>query len=164
VDLDHYYEFFGGLARSVEAVKGQAPTMLITDTTKEIIRTETVGEALQRGIRTRLLNPQWIDELLQHHFHGGQKISERVENLIGFAATTHAVDNWVFSAVAQRYLGDEAMFRRLAANNRFAVEAIIKRLLEAAHRGYWKATEEELQALRDRYLELEGLIEEQLEP
>lgn len=164
MDLDHYYEFFGGLARSIEAATGRRPTMLITDTTKEVIRTETVGEALQRGLRTRLLNPQWIEDLLQHQFHGGQKISDRVENLIGFAATTHAVDNWVFSAVAQRYILDETMFRRLAANNRFAAEAVIKRLLEAAQRGYWQASEEELQALRERYLELEGLIEEQIEP
>ena len=164
VDLDHYYEFFGGLARSVEATRGQAPAMLITDTTKEVLRTETVGEALQRGIRTRLLHPQWIEDLLQHHFHGGQKISERVENLLGFAATTHAVDNWVFSAVAQRYILDDDLFRRLAANNRFAAEAIIRRLLGAAQRGYWQASEEELQALRERYLELEGLIEEQIEP
>jgi cobaltochelatase CobN len=163
-DLDHYYEFFGGLARSVEAARGRPPEMLITDTTKELIRTESVGEALNRGIRTRLLNPRWIEELLKHEFHGAQKISDRVEYLLGFAATTHAVENWVFSAVTQRYVLDGEMFRRLAANNRFALEAILKRLLEAAQRGYWDASEEELQALRERYLELEGLIEEKIEP
>ena len=162
-DLDHYYEFFGGLARSVEAAKGSPPEMLISDTTKEFIRTESVGEALNRGLRTRLLNPKWIDELLKHDFHGAQKISDRVEYLIGFAATTHAVENWVFTAVTQRYILDEAMFQRLAANNRFAAESVLKRLAEAAQRGYWEATEEELQALRERYLELEGLIEEKIE-
>ncbi len=162
-DLDHYYEYFGGLARSVEAARGQAPAMLITDTTKEFIRTETVGEALNRGLRTRLLNPKWIDELLKHEFHGAQKISDRVEYLIGFAATTHAVENWVFSAVTQRFVLDEEMFQRLAQNNRFAAEAILKRLAEAAQRGYWAASEEEMQALRQRYLELEGLIEEKID-
>jgi cobaltochelatase CobN len=163
-DLDHYYEFFGGLARSVEAARGRPPAMLISDTTKEFIRTESVGEALNRGIRTRLLNPTWIDELLKHDFHGAQKISDRVEYLLGFAATTHAVENWVFSAVTQRYVLDDELFQRLAANNRFAAEAILKRLAEAAQRGYWDASEEEMQALRERYLELEGLIEEKIDP
>ncbi len=44
--------------------------MLITDTTKEILRTETVEDALNRGIRTRLLNPVWIDALMAHEHHG----------------------------------------------------------------------------------------------
>ncbi|MCI5180752.1 MAG: cobaltochelatase subunit CobN, partial [Candidatus Electrothrix sp. AW3_4] len=82
MDLDHYYEYFGGLSRTVEAVKGEAPVMLISDTTKEVIRTETVKESLNRGIRTRLLNPKWIDALLEHDYHGAQKIGDRVENLI----------------------------------------------------------------------------------
>lgn len=164
MDLDHYYEFFGGLSRTVEAVRGGAPAMLITDTTKELIRTETVGESLNRGIRTRLLNPVWIDALLAHDVHGAQKISDRVQYLIGFAATTHAVENWVWSAVAERYVRDEAMFRRMTQNNRFAMEELLKRLAEADGRGYWQATEEERALLRGRYLELEGLIEEKTEP
>jgi cobaltochelatase CobN len=164
MDLDHYYEYFGVLSRTVEAVRGKAPVMLITDTTKEVIRTETVKESLNRGIRTRLLNPKWIDALLEHDYHGGQKIGDRVENLIGFAATTHAVENWVWSAVTERYIQDEELFRRLRENNRFAAEEILKRLLEAEQRGYWQASQDELHLLRDRYLELEGTIEERLEP
>jgi cobaltochelatase CobN len=164
MDLDHYYEYFGGLARTVESVRGAAPTMLITDTTKEVIRTETVGASLNRGIRTRLLNPKWIDALLEHDYHGAQKIGDRVEYLIGFAATTHAVENWVWSAVTDRYVRDKEMFDRLSENNRFAAEEIIKRLLEAEGRGYWEATDEEKNLLRDRYLDLEGDIEERIEP
>jgi len=163
VDLDHYYEFFGGLARTVESVKGSAPEMLITDTTKEVLRTEMVKDALNRGIRTRLLNPVWIDALMAHEHHGAQKIGDRVENLIGFAATTHAVDNWVWSAVTDRYVRDEKRFEQMTRNNRFAMEEILKRLLEAEARGYWQADPEEKDLLRDRYLELEGRIEEEIE-
>jgi len=162
VDLDHYYEFFGGLARTVETVRGTAPEMLISDTTKALVRTETVKDSLNRGIRTRLLNPAWIDELLKHEFHGAQKVSDRVEHLIGFAATTHAVDDWVFTAVTDRYVRDEALFRRMTENNRFAAEEVIKRLFEADRRGYWKATDEERALLRERYLRLEGDIEERM--
>lgn len=163
VDLDHYYEFFGGLARTVESIRGKPPVMLITDTTKEVLRTETVKEVLNRGIRTRLLNPVWINALLEHPFHGAQKIADRIEYLIGFAATTHSVDDWVWSQVVNRYIRDEDLFNRMVENNRFAVEQIIARLMEAHNRGYWKATEEELSLLREKYLELEGNIEELIE-
>jgi cobaltochelatase CobN len=163
MDLDHYYEFFGGLSRTVEAARGTPPEMIISDTSKEVIRTEGVGEAINRGVRTRLLNPKWIDDLLRHDYHGVQKVGERVENLIGFAATTHAVENWVWSAVTDRYVRDEEMFRRLIENNQYATEEMLNRLMEARDRGYWAATEEELDLLRGRYLQLEGHIEEGVE-
>jgi cobaltochelatase CobN len=73
-------------------------------------------------------------------------------------------NNWVWSAVTDRYVRDEQMFARMADNNRFAAEEILKRLSEADSRGYWKATEEERNLLRDRYLDLEGMIEEKIEP
>ena len=164
MDLDHYYEFFGGLSRTVEMIRGQAPEMLISDTSKELIRTETVKESLDRGLRTRLLNPKWIEAMLVHDFHGAQEVSERVTNLIGFAATTHAVENWVWSAVAARYVFDGEMFEKLSENNRFAAEETIKRLLEAEKRGYWNASPEEIEKLKERYLELESKIEEKIEP
>lgn len=161
-DLDHYYEFFGGLAKSVETVRGEKPEMLITDTSKEIILTESVEHAIRRGVRTRLLNPKFIEELLKHDYHGAQKIAQRVEYLIGHAATTNRVDNWIWSEVSARYIFDKDIFARMTENNRYATAEIIKRLIEANKRGYWDASDDELERLRDAYLELEGLIEEKL--
>jgi len=161
-DLDHYYEFFGGLSKSVETVRGEKPEMLITDTSKEVILTESVEHAIRRGARTRLLNPKFIEELLKHDYHGAQKIAQRVEYLIGHAATTNRVDNWIWSEVSARYIFDKDIFARMTENNRYATAEIIERLLEANKRGYWKASDDELERLRDAYLELEGFIEEKL--
>jgi len=162
VDLDHYYEFFGGLSKAVEIVRGVKPEMLITDTTKELIKTEDIGDVITRGTRTRLLNPKWIDALLEHDFHGAQKIADRVEYMVGLAATTNAVDNWIWSSIAQSYIFDDEMRQRLTENNRFASAEIIKRLMEASKRDYWDATEEEIEKLKNAYLEIEGDIEEKL--
>ena len=159
-DLDHYYEFLGGLSKSVETVSGKKPEMLITDTTKEAIKTESIEHAIRRGVRTRLLNPRWINAMLEHDYHGAQKIRDRVEYELGLAATTGAVDNWIWSETADRYVFDEEMRRRLAENNPWATAEIIKRLFEANKRGYWEATEEELEKLKQAYLEAEGWIEE----
>jgi cobaltochelatase CobN len=162
-DLDHYYEYFGGLSRTITAVRGQAPVQLITDTTGERLRTETVKESLEHGLRTRLFNPKWIDGMLEHEVHGAQQISDRVQYLVGFAATTGAVDDWVFSAVAERFLNDPEMRDRLSANNPYAAAEIARRLSEAHRRGYWNADAAELERLRDAYLAIEGEVEDGLD-
>ncbi|UEC43878.1 MAG: Cobaltochelatase CobN subunit [Methanothrix sp.] len=162
VDLDHYFEYFGGLSNAVRTVRGERPKMLISDTTGEAIQTEDVREAVARGVRTRLLNPKWIDGMLKHDFHGAQQLAERLENVLGFAATTDSVDNWIWSSIAERYIFDEEIRERLIENNRFAAVEIAERLFEAEKRGYWEATEEEMEKLKDAYLQMEGDIEESL--
>jgi cobaltochelatase CobN/magnesium chelatase subunit H len=159
-DLDHYYEFFGGMARAAEEARGgAAPTVLIADTTAERIAVRPVAEAVRRGVVTRLLNPQWIDGLLAHDFHGAQKISDRVEYLIGLDATTRSVGSRAWSDVAQRYIFDEEMRRRLLENNPYAAAEVAQKLGEALERGYWEATEEEERQLKEAYLEIEEWVE-----
>ena len=160
VDLDHYFEYFGGLNKAVETVSGKSPMMMISDTTKEVVYTEDVKDVIKRGTRTRLLNPKWIDEMLKHDYHGAQQIEERVYNTLGLAATTHAVENWIWSSIAERFIYDEDMRKRLMENNKFAALGITERLMEAEQRGYWDASAEELEKLRQAYMEMEGDIEE----
>lgn len=162
IDLDHYYEYFGGLSKSVENARGKQAIVYITDTTGEKIQTETVDKSIERGVRTRLLNPKWINAMLEHSYHGVQKINDRFENMLGLAATTNKVSNWVFSDMHKTYIADETMRQKLAENNRWAYFSMVERLLECNKRGYWQATDEELKQLRHAYLELEGDIEEEL--
>jgi len=160
-DLDHYYEYFGGLAKSVERAKGAKAQVYITDTTAEKIQTETVDRSIARGVRTRLLNPKWIDAMLEHSYHGVQKINDRFENILGLAATTSQVDNWIFRNIYQTYVADPRLRHRLTESNRWAYYSMVERLLECSKRGYWQAAAEELAELRRVYLELEGDIEEE---
>lgn len=158
-DLDHYYEFFGGLAKSVEMVRGQKAVMLITDTTGAVPVTETAEKAVAKGIRTRVLNPKWIDGMLAHKYHGAQKIADRFENVMGLAATTGAVEQWVYNDLCARYAQDEEMRRRMAENNPYAYMDILEQMEEYSRRGYWNADKEQLEAIRQAYLETENRIE-----
>ncbi|HPS91042.1 MAG TPA: cobaltochelatase subunit CobN, partial [Methanothrix sp.] len=160
IDLDHYYEFFGGLSRAVQMERGVAPEMLISDTTGEIVQTEDVQDVIARGARTRLLNPKWAEAMLKHDFHGSQQVADRVENMLGLAATTHAVESWIWSEIASLYIFDREMLEKLAQNNRYAAAEVTQRLLEAQSRGYWQATVEEMERLREASMEIEGRIEE----
>jgi cobaltochelatase CobN/magnesium chelatase subunit H len=159
-DLDHYYEFFGGLARSARELRGgRAPRILIADTTGETIDVRDLPDSVRRGVVTRLLNPKWIDGLLQHDFHGAQKIADRVEYLIGLSALTRSMDSDLWSQVASRLLLDAEMRRRLLQNNPYATAEIAQRLAEAIERGYWQASDQERQQLREVYMEIEHWIE-----
>jgi cobaltochelatase CobN len=158
-DLDHYYEFFGGFARAVENARGEKPQLITTNTATERIRTEDVSEAIARGALTRTLNPKWIDAMLQHEYHGAQKVADRVEYLVGLSATTGAVPESVWEATAETLLFDEEMRQRLEENNRFAAHEIAKRLYEADRRGYWHPSEEEQQQLMDLLMNYEEDLE-----
>jgi len=160
IDLDHYYEFFGGLARSVEMISNEAPLMLFSDTRREGVETESAEKLLDRSIRSRLLNPKWIEGIMAHNWHGAQKIADRVEYLIGWSATTHSVSSWTYQKVAERFVFDEKIRRELTQSNSFATHQIIERLIEAYQRGYWKATQKDLRKLEESLLEIEAEIEQ----
>lgn len=158
-DLDHYYEFYGGLSRAVENVRGSKADLYVADTTGQEPRTEDMGEALERGIYTRLLNPKWIEGMMRHDYHGVQQVSKRFENIIGFAASTDRIESSVFSDMEKCYVEDEVLKKRMQDSNRWAYMQMMGRLMEANNRGYWKATEEELSQVRRAYLEAEGEVE-----
>lgn len=158
-DLDHYYEYFGGLAKSVELVKGKKAKMYITDTAGERVITESVEKAIARGIRTRVLNPKWIGGMLEHKYHGVQKIAERFENVMGLAATTNSVEQWIYHDLHNCYVEDEALRQKLQENNPHAYMDILEQMMEYYNRGYWQATDEQIDRIKQIYLELEDNIE-----
>lgn len=102
-DLDHYYEFYGGLAKAIENEKGSKPVMLVADTTGKEVRVQNIQEALQQGIVTRLCNPKWIEGMMQHEYHGVSQIAKRFENVMGFAASTEAIESSTFSDLTRCY-------------------------------------------------------------
>lgn len=159
-DLDHYYEFAGGLQRAASLSGSSKVESLILDTTGDKVYADTFAESAARGVRTRILNPKWIDGQLSHPFHGGQQIADRMENLLGLAATADCIPSDTFSRVEETYVSDPDMRRRMQENNRYAYLSSLERLMEADRRGYWDASPEQRDELREVYLETEGEIED----
>lgn len=159
IDLDHYYEFYGGLAKSVESVRGKQAEMYVADTTGREVRITGLRESLERGMVTRLLNPRWIRGMTRHGYHGVQQIEKRFENVLGLAATTGAVDSADFSRMEQRYVEDADLRDQLRDANPWAYRNMLHRLLEADSRGYWQPSDEERETVQRVYLETEGEIE-----
>src|SRR5690606_16544835 len=107
----------------------------------------------------RMLNPKWIDALLEHPYHGAQEIAQRFVNVLGLASTTNQVEQWVVSSLHDAYVADEARSKQMVENNRYAYHEILETMLECVQRQYWHPTEDQLEQLRHKYMQLESEIE-----
>ncbi|MHA1753750.1 MAG: cobaltochelatase subunit CobN, partial [Candidatus Helarchaeota archaeon] len=132
---------------------------LIIDSTEEEVIVEDLKISIERSVRTRILNPKWIKGMLKHEFHGTKKIKDRIEHLLGFAATTHKVENWVFDEVANNLIFNEKLRKKLLENNPYATMKICELLVESENRGYWNTSQDRLNELKNIIINLEGDLE-----
>jgi cobaltochelatase CobN len=160
-DLDHYYEFLGGLTKAVESKSGRRPMVLVADTTKEFVKVEDAREAVKRGVITRTVNPKWLDAMIEQGYNGVTKIADRVEYMIGLAATLGGVENWMWDSVAENVVFNTERAERMKSVNMWAFRKIIRRLLEASKRGYWAADKQTIEKLEEAYLKTEEVLEEE---
>lgn len=158
-DIDHYYEYLGGAAKSIEKFSGKMPTILVADAISTTERLSTLEQMVRLESRAKLLNPKWYDAMLKHGYEGVAEIETRVSNTYGWSATTNAVEGWVYNDIAETFLLDDEMKDRLSTANPHATAAIARRLLEAEARGYWDADNDLIDQLRDIY----GNLEDQME-
>lgn len=158
-DIDHYYEYLGGITKSVEKMSGSRPSVLVADAMSQTNRLSSLEKMVRLESRAKLLNPKWYEAMLSHGYEGVREIETRVSNTYGWSATTNAVDSWVYANIAETFLLDEQMRNRLSKANPHATAAIARRLLEADARGFWDAADEMIEQLRTIYADLEDRLE-----
>ncbi|TFF89153.1 MAG: cobaltochelatase subunit CobN [Promethearchaeota archaeon] len=159
-DLDHYYEFVGGLSQASKVSgKKDLPPIYIVDTTSVKVETTSIKNAINRGIITRTANPKWIKGMLKHDYSGGKKVANNVNYLLGFAATTQEVEDSTWNQVYNTMVDNQEIQNLLKKNNKYAMHDLLGSLLESIRRDLWNATEEQEEKIKQLYLELEGLIE-----
>ncbi len=165
LDSDDYYQYHGGMIATVRALTGRAPAAYLgdsSDPTRAVAR--TLEEETRRVFRARVANPRWIASMIRHGYKGAAELSATVDYLFGYDATAGVADDWMYEQVAQKYLLDEDVASFVAQSNPWAGRAIAERLLEAADRGLWaEPSPELLDAVKDRFLALEGELEEAAE-
>jgi magnesium chelatase subunit H len=158
-DVDHYFEYLGGLSQAVASRSGERPKMYLADTMTPVLKIRSLQETVRLETRTKTLNPKWYEGMLQHGFSGVAEIEHHITNTFGWSATAGAVDNWIYDEVAATYVLDDAMLGRLRAANPHATRALCGRLLEASGRGFWDAPDATIERLRSAA----NAIEDQLE-
>ncbi len=162
LDSDDYYQYHGGMIATVRALTGRDPAAYLGDSSDPSrVVARTLGEETRRVFRARVANPRWIASMIRHGYKGAAELSATVDYLFGYDATAGVAEDWMYEQVAAKYLLDEDVAAFMAQSNPWAARAIAERLLEAAERGMWaQPSDDTLAGIRERYLELEGELEE----
>ncbi|MEQ1902019.1 MAG: cobaltochelatase subunit CobN, partial [Devosia sp.] len=138
LDSDDYYQFEGGLVATAELISGRKPIAYHNDHSRpERPLTRTLEEEISKVMRSRVVNPKWIDGVKRHGYKGAFEIIATVDYMFAFAATTGAVKTHHFDLAFAAYVEDEATRNFIRQNNRFGYEELIAKFNEARERGYW---------------------------
>ncbi|HSL53664.1 MAG TPA: cobaltochelatase subunit CobN [Pyrinomonadaceae bacterium] len=158
-DVDHYFEYLGGVSKAVEKRAKARPAIYLSDSLSREVKIRSLEETVRLETRAKTLNPKWYEGMLKHGFRGVAEIENHVSNTFGWSATADAVDDWVYTEVANTFLFDEQMLERLRDLNPHSAHSLAQRLLEANGRGYWEVDE----SVIDRLREINNSLEDQLE-
>ena len=161
-DSDDYLQEHGGMVATVRALRGgQAPEAYFGDSADpERPKVRSLAEEARRVMRSRVLNPRWISAMMRHGYKGAFEMAATVDYLYGYDATARIGEDWMYEQVTQAYVADPEVRKFFAASNPWALQGIAERLLEAAARGLWNASDTAVATLRDALLEAEGWAEE----
>lgn len=161
-DVDDEFIYHGGLIAAVTECSGRKPLSFYGNSSDpRFVEVRRLEEESARILRSRLLNPVWIEGLKQHGYKGAQDIAYNMDNVFGWSATAGIVSDWAYEALTKHYLGNQENREFIQDNNPWALHAIAEKLLEAAQRGLWQEPSETALALvQSVYLDSEGLLEE----
>jgi cobaltochelatase CobN len=165
-DSDGYFQYHGGMVAAVRALSGRDPKAWVGDSADPArVRALSLAEEARRVFRSRVTNPRWIGAMVRHGYKGAFELAATVDYLFGYDATTGVVDDWMYEAVAEKYVRDPDVGAFLRRSNPWALHAMTERLLEAAERGMWAEPKPEtLDALRGELLDVEAQLEEAGDP
>ncbi len=160
-DSDDYYQFKGGLAAAARRLQGRPPALWFGDHSRpERPRPRPLTREFDRVIRSRLLNPRWIEGMQRHGYKGGFELAASLDYLFAYDACTDAVPDWAYGALCEAWLEQPGVRRFLERSNPWALRDLAERFLEAHHRGLWQgASSERLEGLRQLLLESEAIVE-----
>ncbi|PRB83917.1 cobaltochelatase subunit CobN [Pseudomonas sp. MYb185] len=158
LSTDHPFEYLGGLSQAVRQLNGEAPALYIADLRQNAPRTTGAARFLASELRSRYLNPQWIDAMQQEGYAGTLELLNIVNNLWGWQAADSAMvraDQW--QAVHDTYVQDQrelGLGQWFEQHNPTAQAQLIERMVEAIRKDYWDADEQTRRELVERWQEL----------
>jgi cobaltochelatase CobN len=164
-DSDDYLQDHGGMVatvRRLRAEEGKAPAKAWFGDSADPARprVRSLAEEAARVVRSRVINPKWIDAMRRHGYKGAFEMAATVDYLFGYDATAQVVEDWMYEKVTAAYVADPDVRKFFQQSNPWALRSIAERLLEASERKMWSASAEALEILRSAVLEAEGYEED----
>ncbi|MCS3901188.1 cobaltochelatase subunit CobN [Methanococcus voltae] len=160
---DDFNSYHGGLIAAITHYSGKQPRSYVGDSSNpNKLETKHLKEECKQIFRTKIMNPKWIKGMKRHGYKGAGDMSKMIDNTFAWDATSNIADDWMYETIAKTYVFDEEMQEFFEENNPYAELNIIERLFEANARNMWNASDETLEKLRQRYLEIDGDLEESM--
>merc|ERR1712151_593975 len=158
-DVSHYFD--NDPTKVVENLRGDGkkPSAFIADTPTANAQVRSLSAQVRLDSRTKLLNPKFYEAALKGGYEGVREISKRMRYTFGWSTTAGAVDNFVYEDANETYIADENIRQRMMEKNPDALRDMVETFLEAANKGHWDTSEENLDRLRNVYQECEDRIE-----
>ncbi|WP_321430824.1 cobaltochelatase subunit CobN [uncultured Methanolobus sp.] len=156
--LDHEMvaAYFGGLSMAVEYVSGSSPDMYINDlsSTAEI---ETLSEFLSKDLRSRYLNPAWIEGMMGNKFDGTRYMNSVYEVMRVWDVTDPSlVTDEMLNELYKTYFEDQydiGVDEYLQSTNPYAYQSMAATALASIMDGDWDASNEVRRNLVKEYVE-----------
>ncbi|BFG76682.1 cobaltochelatase subunit CobN [Paraburkholderia terrae] len=160
LDSNDYYQFQGGMTAAVRHLAGSQPHVYHADhSNPDTPRVRTLHEEIARVIRSRVVNPKWLDGVKRHGYKGAAEIAATVDYLYGYDATARVVADHQYALVADAYLNDADTREFMRKHNPHALHGVCERLLEAMQRGLWQQPGEYRAQVEQHLLDSEQHIE-----
>lgn len=160
-DSDDYMQDHGGMIAAIRELSGSEPKAYFGDSADPSRpKVKSLAEEAAKVVRSRVINPKWIEAMKNHGYKGAFEMAATVDYLFGYDATANIVEDWMYERVTQAYVEDESVREFFKQSNPSALTSIAERLLEAVQRGMWNASDRAMEAIRSAVLEAEGWEEE----
>ncbi|MCG8619636.1 MAG: cobaltochelatase subunit CobN, partial [Desulfobacterales bacterium] len=156
LDNDDVFQYLGGLSMAVRKESGNAPETLITrQQKKNRLNVEDVGLSIGREMRTRYLNPKWIEGMKSEDYAGAKAMSDFAEYLWGWDMTNpDKVDEAKWQQTYEVYVQDKyglELKEFFDKASPWAYQSLTGRMLETRRKGYWEADQKTVETLAAEY-------------
>jgi cobaltochelatase CobN len=156
MDNDDMFMYLGGLSSAIARLSGRAPRTLIADQRSPgRVTMEPLGKFIGQEMRSRYLNPKWIQGMKAENYAGAREMSNYVEYLWGWQVTTpEALDESYWEQTYEVYVEDkygQGLKEFLNRHNPWAYQSLAARMLESTRKGYWEAGDEIVRNLAAEY-------------
>ncbi|MDQ0027138.1 cobaltochelatase CobN [Variovorax paradoxus] len=161
LDAADHAQFQGGMAAAVAHLAGAPAALYHGDfSVPGSPRIRSLREEVARVVRSRAVNPKWLDGVQRHGYKGAAEIATTVDNLFAYSATTGVVGDHQYALVADAYLHDDKTREFLQRHNPLALRSIGERLLDAMRRGLWQEAGDHRERIEHHLLALERRLED----
>jgi cobaltochelatase CobN len=152
LDNDDVAQYLGGLTLAAKWASGEDVDAYIANTRLGLdnLKVQTLREFVSQELDSRLLNPKFVEAMLAEGYAGSETLAKWIGNAFMIAATTGAISNNDWHDLAATYIFNDAVRAQL---DPYALQSMIGYQLEAARKGMWEASSEDLTELSNVYMQ-----------